>query len=65
MGTISTRAIALKHPEAASRSMALPEDVYCGSCKGFPWCEKLSDIDAMSEVCQWYPNRYTSVRGEK
>ena len=58
MGTVSLRETALKHREAESRSMALAEGVYCGSCKGFPWCEKLSDIGAKNEVCQWYPNRY-------
>ncbi len=58
MGSISTRETALNHREAESRSMALPEGVYCETCLEFPWCNKLSDIDGKNEVCQWYPNRY-------
>ncbi len=58
MGYIEHRETTLRHPEAENRSMALPEGVFCETCRIFPWCNKLSDVDEKNESCQWYPNRY-------
>ena len=58
METKTPREIALSHPEEETRSMVLPEGKYCQDCIGFLQCHAFSAIEPLSEVCQWYPNRF-------
>jgi len=59
----SEREVALNHPEPENQSMALPEGKNCGDCANFPRCQAFIGLEEENEVCDWYPNRFISIKG--